>query len=224
MARRTAMAAIAAGLVAAGAQAGEKEDILAEMLPAQGLDRFAQVEELRFSFVVQRTDSRTERHWEWRPQEDRVTLTQGESRVSWVRGEMADAPEAVATADRRFVNDSFWLLWALHASWAPDAGLERVDEDTVRLSYPAEGGGYTPGDVYVIDHDDRGLTTQWAFHRGGSEEPSLVCTWEDYRQVGPLTIAANHRNEGGFHLSFEGMAVKMAGDPEWKFATPKSAD
>ncbi len=218
MIRRTVLATAAAGLLATGVQAGEKENILAVILPAQGLDRFEEVEELRFTFVVERPDSRTARHWEWRPKDGRVTLTQGESRITWNQWDMADASEEIVSADRKFINDSFWLLWPLHASWSEDAKLERVDEDTIKLVYPAEGGGYTPGDTYVIDHDARGLTTRWAFHRGGAEEPSLVNTFENYRETGPLLVATDHRNEGGFRLLFEDIGIKTADDPVWSFA------
>lgn len=192
------------------------------LLKAHGLDAFDRIEEIRFTFVVERATGNTERRWEWRPATGDVTLTDAAASpptmISYNRNAMDGAPEAVATADRRFINDSFWLMWPLHASWADDAQLSRNEDGAVVLAYPPDGGGYTPGDKYVVTVDDAGLATGWAFHRRGAEEPSLVCSFESYVTAGPLTLATDHKNDSGFRLRFTDICVKMKGEAEWRVA------
>ena len=85
------------------------------------------------------------------------------------------------------------------------------------VSYPA-AGGYTPGDVYDLYLDDRHRLTQWVYRRGGAEKPTRISTWEDHREVGPLTISLNHQGEDeNFRVWFTNVGVKMAGADSWLF-------
>ena len=88
----------------------------------------------------------------------------------------------------------------------------------VVVSYPA-AGGYTPGDVYDLYLDDRYRLTQWVYRRGGAEKPTRISTWEDHREVGPLTLSLNHQGEDeNFRVWFTNVGVKMAGADSWLFA------
>jgi hypothetical protein len=59
---------------------------------------------------------------------------------------------------------------------------------------------------------------QWVYRHGGSEKPTRVTTWEDYRQAGPLVLSLNHRAaDDSFRLWFTGVGVKMAGVDNWMF-------
>ena len=178
-------------------------------------DRLDQVAEIRFTFRVERSGAeQVVRHWTWQPTENLVTRTTagddgGVSIVSYARNVPPQdwSPDA-READRQFINDTFWLLPALHLVWAgPDITVEDrgsaifpIGEKTARLvfvTYPDSGGGYTPGDAYALFLDDRDRIIGWHFNRSGSETPTLTTTFETHRRFGPLSIALEHRNHDG---------------------------
>ena len=59
-----------------------------------------------------------------------------------------------------FTNDNYWLLFPLHAYWdtsaaVTDEGMKKLpagagSADLVSVKYPAELGGYTPGDTWDL--------------------------------------------------------------------------
>lgn len=218
-------------LVAAAALAQMPQDELVDRLAAaHGIDRWGEIEDLRFTFVVESSRGTTRRSWEWDPQENTVTMESGEEAVSYDRDEIKGASEDVVTADKRFINDTFWLIWPLHLEWADDVTVEDagIAEDPlsgepvrcIRVTYPPEGGGYTPGDRYDFFVNEQWLPTAWAFHRGSQEQASLVCSWEDYQQAGPLLLATDHYNKDrSFRLSIEDLAVRTEEGGPW-LSTP----
>jgi hypothetical protein len=201
-------------------------DAKARIIAAAGADRLSEVAEIRFTFRVERSGAKpVARHWTWRPAEQRVTRsTTGDddetTTVSYARNAAPHdwSPDA-READRQFINDTFWLLPALHLAWAgPDVTVEdcgRVvfpigakEARLVLVRYPASGGGYTPGDTYSLFLDDRDRIVGWHFHRGGSQKPTLTTTFENHRRFEPLLIALEHRNhDGRFNLRFTDVVV-----------------
>jgi hypothetical protein len=185
---------------------------------AAGVDKLGQIKSLSFTFNVDR-DGKTvsSRGWQWEPATQRVTRTVGEQTHSYTRDKMSDADRAV---DGQFINDSFWLLPALHVSWASDdvkiQDKGQVDlpigegkANLVTVTYPASGG-YTPGDAYdlFLSEDDR--VVAWHFRRGNADKPSMTNTFADYVRVGPLHIARDHRNaDGSFRLHFTDVKVTL---------------
>jgi hypothetical protein len=146
--------------------------------------------------------------------------------VAWNRNTKPEtwSPEA-RDADKAFINDSFWLSPPLHLSWAgddvkvTDAGTAPlpVGEGTgrkVTVSYPATGGGYTPGDAYDLFLNDKGLIVAWNYRKGGAPEPTMSTSFADHQQFGPLTIALDHRSpDGKFRLWFTDVSVKTGQKP-----------
>ncbi len=50
---------------------------------------------------------------------------------------------------------------------------------------------------------------EWAFHKGGSPEPSLMTTWENYKDFNGLQIAQEHKTKDGkFRLYFTDIGVE----------------
>jgi len=77
------------------------------------------------------------------------------------------------------------------------------------VTYNQEGG-YTPGDAYDFYFTDDFKVHEWVFRRGNQEEPSLITTWEDYKEVGGLNLAQMHQNEdGSFKLYFTNLEAKL---------------
>lgn len=196
-----------------------------DLVKAHGVDRFDDVETIRFTFRVDRGENVTERHWTWHPQSGDVVVrftdaSGSEKEVAYNRYEMSeDSPEDVITADKRWINDTFWLIWPLHLSWSDDVTLSEPvptpcpittnDALKVTISYPPSGGGYTPGDAYDLYLDEETLRPMsWTFRRGGKEDGSSV-TWEEYKTAGPLTLSTVHYNEDrSFKLSIPNLEVE----------------
>ena len=83
------------------------------------------------------------------------------------------------------------------------------------VTYPPTGG-YTPGDVYELFVDKDHKVTHWIYRRGGSPKPTRITTWEDNKQLGPLTVSMNHTgSDGKFRLYFTDVAVKLTGSDQW---------
>src|SRR5437879_13079940 len=99
--------------------------------------------------------------------------------------ELNSQPDTVKNeVEPAFVNDNYWLLFPFHAYWdksatVTDKGMQKLpigtgSAEVVVVKYPAEAGGYTPGDtsdLYVgTDHRVQAM----GYHRGGDEQPSAV--------------------------------------------------
>jgi hypothetical protein len=214
-------AVIAAAVVSFAADTEEERTRIAQ---AYGLDGWDRVEELRYTFNVKAGEREVRRSWVWRVKDRTVTFRDelaGGEPFTYSLDDVGDnPPEELRKVDHRFINDQYWLLFALHLAWDVDAAVTVVPDQPlpigegaatrVTVQYPKEGG-YTPGDAYdlYVDADHRVL--QWVFRQGGRPEPSLACTWEDRRRVGPLVIPMKFRSgDGTFELWFSGVGVKLA--------------
>jgi len=55
--------------------------------------------------------------------------------------------------------------------------------ELVSVKYPAEAGGYTPGDTWDLYVSKEKRVQQFIYHRGGPKKPSLVtATWAGYKR------------------------------------------
>ena len=90
-------------------------------------------------------------------------------------GEQLDAHQA-------FVNDSYWLLFEFKAitdtvtrAEVSASGPFDTASAAYEVRYPV-GGGYTPGDRYVVYVGEEGAPVGWSYFPGGSDEPRLSTT------------------------------------------------
>lgn len=195
---------------------------------AYGLDGWRQIEELRYTFNVKAGEREVRRSWVWRPKEDRITFHDdiaGDEPFTYSRSELADgASEELKTIDHRFINDQYWLLFALHLAWDEDATVTATSDAAlpigegsatrITVQYP-ETGGYTPGDAYdlYVGADDRVI--EWVYRKGGQEEPSLATTWQNHRRLGPLLVPTEFQSrDGKFKLWFSGLEIRLSGKDE----------
>ncbi len=130
---------------------------------------------------------------------------------------------------RAFVNDNYWLLFPLHAYWdtsaaVTDEGMKKLpmgngSAELVAVKYPAEAGGYTPGDTWELYVGKNNRVEYLVFHHGGTEKPSLVnATWVGYKKAGPLLISTEHRGTADgkpLHIFISDLAVKLTGSNNW---------
>lgn len=214
-----AAAARAEGPAPAPAPVTPAADAKALVAPL-GVDALDQVGTLHFTFNVARGGvTKASRAWTWRPADNAVTLRDPPSAppVAFTFG--APKTDAERDADSAFVNDSFWLAPQLHLRWAgsdvtvADHGAVAlpIGEGTARqvtVTYPKQGGGYTPGDAYDLFLDDSGRIVAWNYREGNAPTPSMTTTFAGYVTAGPLTVATEHTTaDGGFRLFFTDVAV-----------------
>lgn len=193
-----------------------------------GLNSWDRVEELRYTFNVRAGEREVRRSWIWRVKERTVSFRDeiaGGDRYTYSRDDVGDEPsDELRKVDHRFINDQYWLLFALHIAWDTDATAVvdheqplPIGEGTgtkVTVQYPPEGG-YTPGDAYDVFLDADIRIVQWVFREGGQPEASLATTWEDQQRFGPLLIPTRFRSsDGTFEVWFSGVEVKTAGDDD----------
>ena len=173
-------------------------------LDVTGCEILSSYNEIHFTFHVE-TDGEVKvvRAWRFEPRTHRVTRTIDDESITFTFGSPND--EAETRADAQFVNDSFWLVPQCHMAWAKELtvtehGAESMPfgqgaalKTTVR--YPAIGGGYRPGDAYDLFHNAQGHIVAWHYRRLNAESPTLTVSFTNPVELGPLTVATDHRTE-----------------------------
>ncbi|MEZ6191911.1 MAG: hypothetical protein R3C45_11585 [Phycisphaerales bacterium] len=187
---------------------------------AYGFAHWDEVVEIRYTFNVKTPERETARHWTWRPKDDTVTLeVEGEPTITYKRGELDEnTSDEVMTADKRFINDSYWFLFPYQLVWSNPTITDRgesplpIGEGTGRkltVQYPAEGG-YTPGDAYDIYLGGDALITHWVFRKGGGDKGNPM-TWENTIDLGPIKVCTDHYNtDKSFRLFFTSIRLTTA--------------
>lgn len=173
-----------------------KELSIAEKIAkANGIDNWEKVNEIQFTFNVDRPNSHFERAWTWHPKTDDIIMVTSADSVSYNRKSM----DSIAMkADMGFINDKFWLLAPYNLVW--DEGTTITYQDSVSTNLTDEilnkltitygnEGGYTPGDAYDFFYDKDFMIKEWVFRRGNQKDPSMITTWEDYEDFNGLIIA-----------------------------------
>lgn len=165
---------------------------------AYGIKNWHKVNEIRFTFNVDRPDNHYERAWSWKPKTSDVTVQTEEGDLSF---NTKNLTEADMVSDQRFINDKYWLLAPFQLIWDRTATITNQDSiqspiggemlGKLTITYPAEGG-YTPGDAYDFFYDKDYLIKEWVFRKSNTSEPSMITTWEKNEDFNGLTIATSH--------------------------------
>ena len=227
--------AFAALLLPAAAWAQTRPPIAEQLAKTYGLDSFGQIEAIRYTFNLQFPGVNISRTWIWEPKTGQVSYeAKGKDgkpvKVSYVRSQLNSQPANVKDEiEPAFVNDQYWLVFPFHAYWdstadVQDTGTQKLplgkgSAKRVVVKYPAEAGGYTPGDTWELFLGPDNRVEELLFHHGGKAKPSVVkATWAGYKKAGPLLISTEHRGSadgGAFHLYFTNVAVKLTGSDTW---------
>jgi hypothetical protein len=173
--------------------------------------------------------------WEWEPKTGKITFESTDKdgkpvKVTYDSSQLSSQSDQVKNEIApAFVNDNYWLLFPFHAYW--DASATAIDQgmfnlphgngmaELVPIKYPAEGGGYTPGDTWdlYIGKDNR--VVYFVYHRGGAKPPSRVfATWEGYKKAGPILFSTEHHGTADgkpLHLWIADVAVRLSGSDKW---------
>lgn len=189
--------------------------LLEKVAQASGFENWKNVEELQFTFNVDRDTSHFERTWIWKVNKNQVTAITKNDTVIYNRSKMDSVTNKI---NGGFINDKYWLLAPFNLVWDEGNFTQTHKENEIApiskkamqkliIVYSSEGG-YTPGDAYDFYFGDDYLLQEWAYRKGNQPDASLATTWEDYVDQGGLKIAQMHSNEEGFKLYFTNIGVK----------------
>jgi len=179
-------------------QANTQQELsIAEKIARQhGIDNWSGIEQIAFTFNVDRGVSHMERSFVWNVKSGDVTTTKDGVTVNYNRNEEMDSIAMVA--DRQFINDTYWLLAPFKLVWDENtrftepvrtkAPISGDEINSFTINYGDEGG-YTPGDAYDFYYDDSYTLREWTYRKGGQEEPSMITTWEDYQEISGIKLS-----------------------------------
>jgi hypothetical protein len=226
-------------LLSATSWAQTRPPIVEQIAKAYGLDSFGQIDAVRYTWSGEIPGLFKVAHkWEWEPKTNKVSYEGTDKdgkpvKVTYLRSELATQPDAVKNeVEPAFVNDNYWFLLPFHVYWDTsatviDEGMQKLpvgagSAQKVTVKYPAEAGGYTPGDTWELYVGKDHRIEVMVYHRGGPKKPSLVTApWTGYKMAGPLLVSTEHRGTADgkpLHISISDVAVKMAGSDNWMAA------
>ena len=228
--------AFAVLLLAASSWAQQRPPIVENIAKTYGLDSWNQIEAIRYTWNGEIPGVFKLAHtWEWEPKTGKITY-QGKDKegkpvkVTYDSSQLSSQSDQVKNeVEPAFVNDNYWLLFPLHAYWdtsatVTDKGVEKLPIGTgsatlVSVKYPAEAGGYTPGDTWDLYVGKDNRVQALVYHRGGDKKPRLVTVkWAGYKKAGPLLISTEHPGTADgkpLHISITNVAVKVSGSDKW---------
>jgi hypothetical protein len=223
-------------VLAATSWAQTRPPILEQIAKTYGLDSYGQIEAIRYTWNGEITGLFKAAHaWEWEPKTGKVSYEGKDKegkpvKVTYDSSQLSSQSDQVKNeVEPAFINDNYWLLFPFHAYWdtsatVTDKGMQKLPIGTgsaelVSVKYPAEAGGYTPGDTWDLYVSKDKRVQQFVYHRGGPKPPSLVtATWAGYKKAGPLLISTEHRGTADgkpLHIFITGVAVKLTGSDKW---------
>ena len=180
---------------------------------ANGFEHWKDISQIKFTFNT----SRGARSWTWNPKTQDVMLVREGDTVSYNR---AKVDSTSIDADRAFINDKYWFLAPFQLIWdksatisemvKENAPISKTEMNKITITYPSDGGGYTPGDAYDFYFGDDYMVKEWVYRKGNQAEPSVMTTWEDYQDYNGLKLAVMHKNaDDSWRLWFTGIDVKI---------------
>ena len=224
-------------LLAGTSRAQTRPAIIEQLAKTYGLDSYGQIDAVRYTFNLQLPALKLAmaRAWEWEPKTGNVSYEGKDKdgkpvKVSYNRSQLNSAPANVKEEiEPAFVNDNYWFIFPFHAYWDTSANVTEKDKQKlpigkgtaklVSVKYPAEVGGYTPGDTWDLYLGADGRIVEFVYHRGGDKKPSNVTTtWAGYKKAGSLLVSTDHRGTADAkpaHIFFTNVAVKLAGSDKW---------
>jgi hypothetical protein len=219
------------------AQAQTRPPIVDQLAKTYGFDSYGQIDVVRYTFNLQLPALKVNlsRTWTWEPKTGQVTYETKDKdgkpvKVTYDHNQLNSAPDNVKNdIDPAFVNDNYWFMFPFHVYWDKSANVEVKDKQKlpigagratlVSVKYPAEVGGYTPGDTWNLYVGSEGRIVEFAYHRGGPKKPTnVITTWAGYKKAGPLLVSTEHRGTADgkpAHIFFTNVAVKLAGSDQW---------
>jgi hypothetical protein len=224
-------------LLAGTARAQTRPPVVEQLAKTYGIDSYGQIEAIRYTFNLDLPDLKVNlsRTWTWEPKTGQVTYESKDKdgkpvKATYNRSQISSAPANVKDdIDPAFNNDNYWVIFPFHVYWDTSANVTETDNQKlpigkgtaklVSVKYPAELGGYTPGDTWDLYVGKDGRVVEFVYRRGGTKKPSNVTTsWAGYKKAGGLLFSTEHRGTADgkpAHIFFTNVAVKVAGSDNW---------
>jgi len=217
-----------------GAQ--QRPPIIDQIAKTYGIDSWDQVEAVRYTWNVDIPGLFKASHkWEWEPKTGKITFESTDKdgkpvKVTYDSSQLSSQSDQVKNeVEPSFVNDNYWAIFPFHAYWdtsatVTDQGMKKLpigagSAELVSVKYPAEAGGYTPGDTWDLYVGKDKRVEAMVYHRGGPKKPSLVtATWTGYKKAGPILFSTEHRGTADgkpLHISLSDVSVKVTGSDKW---------
>jgi len=223
-------------VLAATSWAQERAPILDKIAKTYGIDSWDQIQAIRYTWNGEIPGLFKLSHmWEWEPKTGKVSYEGTDKdgkpvKVTYDSSQLNSQSDQVKNeVEPAFVNDNYWLVFPFHAYWdksatVTDQGMKKLPIGTgtarlVSVKYPAEAGGYTPGDTWDLFIGPDNRVKAMAYHRGGDKKPSLViASWTGYKKAGPLLFSTEHRGTADgkpLRIYHPNVAVKLVGSDKW---------
>jgi len=222
-------------LLASTSRAQTRPPIAEQLAKTYGLDSFGQIEAIRYTFNLQFPGLNLSRSWVWQPKTGQVSYEGKDKdgkpvKVTYVRSQLnSEAANVKDEIEPAFVNDQYWLVFPFHVYWDSSADVQDLGAQKLPLGkgsakhvvvkYPAEAGGYTPGDTWELFVGSEGRVDEFIYRRGGPKKPGVViATWAGYKKAGPLLVSTEHRGTADgkpLRMFFSNVAVKLVGADTW---------
>jgi len=216
--------------------AQQRAPILEQIAKTYGLDSWDQIQAIRYTWNGEIPGVFKLAHaWEWEPKTGKVSYEGKDKegkpvKVTYDSSKLSSQSDQVKNEiEPAFVNDNYWLVFPFHAYWdtsatVTDEGTKKLPIGTgsatlVSVKYPAEAGGYTPGDTWDLYVGKDNRVQAFSYHRGGPKKPSLVtASWTGYKKAGPLLFSTEHRGTADgkpLHIFISDVSVKLTGSDTW---------
>jgi len=223
-------------VLAAVSWAQERAPILDQIAKTYGIDSWDQIQAIRYTWNGEIPGLFKLSHsWEWEPKTGKISYEGTDKdgkpvKVTYDSSQLNSQSDQVKNeVEPAFVNDNYWLVFPFHAYWdksatVTDQGMKKLPIGTgtarlVSVKYPAEAGGYTPGDTWDLYIGPDNRVKAMVYHRGGDKKPSMViASWTGYKKAGPLLFSTEHRGTADgkpLHISHGNVAVKLVGSDKW---------
>ncbi len=192
--------------------------ILEKVAHAHGYGDWKNVEQVSFTFNVDRNGNHFQRSWQWNTKTNDVVYRSLSDTLTYNRNQMDSIAHKTNSG---FINDKYWLLAPFNLIWDnhnfehqhtenESAPLSGKPMQKLTIVYKNEGG-YTPGDAYDFYFEDDFLIKEWVFRKGNSKEPSMATTWESYVDTLGIKLAKEHKMpDGNFNLYFDGLLLETS--------------
>lgn len=173
----------------------QESNILEKIANAHGYLNWKNINELKFTFNVDRDTTHFERSWVWKPKINDITAIKAKDTIhyNWL-----SMDSITYKTNAGFINDKFWLLLPFQLMWDSEnitfevaqsnAPISKKTMQKLTIVYGSEGG-YTPGDAYDLYFEDDFIIKEWVFRKSNQKEPSTTTTFEAYKTINGLHLA-----------------------------------
>ena len=193
----------------------KKLTIAEKIAEAHGISNWKNVEEIQFTFNVDRDSSHFNRSFIWKPKTQHVTAITKKDTITYFR---KNVDSLSVRADQGFINDKFWLLPAFQLAWdkgttlsKPKREIAPISKDTlnkITLTYNSKLG-YTPGDAYDIFYDKNYHIKEWVFRKSNQEKPSITTAFSNYKTIKGISFPTKStKSTSNWSLYFTDIKIK----------------